>query len=48
MSICYCGAYDCPHCHPELFVRGIYIGDCETEAEVEALLEDEADRRADQ
>ena len=47
---CLCGAEDCRRCRPGNFAGGVYIGDCESEAEVEARLGDadeEAEHRAD-
>lgn len=34
---CLCGAADCRCCHPELFRGAVYVGDCETEDDLDAV-----------
>jgi hypothetical protein len=41
-----CGADDCAHCHPEHFVRGMYVGD-RTDDEVAEILDACDDRASD-
>jgi hypothetical protein len=43
---CMCGADDCAHCHPEHFVRGMYVGD-RTDDEVAEILDACDDRASD-